>query len=388
MKAMHKIYPLVTLAYAILLASCGSVNDVATNYYSDGIYFDPEYGNVIAETDEPEQNSATPSDRFDYYEPGTYSNPYEQPLNNSGWNTGYGMNNCYSPWGWNTSMNFYLGYTWGTPGWGYPYDPYYGMYSPYYGYSGWGYPGWNMGMGYGWGYPYYPGWGYPNYGYPGWGYYPGYGAGYYPGYGYGNDYGYFSNNQPDVLIRGNSTVRGGRDNTGSGVASQRIPNKTGKTTLLNNTNRYTGTQTQQVNKTTSTRSRLRNQYQGTTATYPAATPNTNAVRNQVENRNLYEKTVRNTAGSNPSTNATTNRAARMQQQTNRVLNNNNYVPNSGVRSRSYNTRTQGRTRTYNSGEQNTRSYSPSRSTNGGSSRSSGSSSTRTSSGGGVRGGRR
>lgn len=155
----------------IVLTACSTSNEITSNYYDDGLYYDPDYGDLpTLVTDQPksDNSSESSSGSDEYYTPGTSSSSDATYISNSNvyMNSGMGMSN----WGWSVGMGF--GY------------PFYG--SSFY--LGYGYPGYGWGYpGYGWGYPgyaYYPGWGYPGWGYPGYGWgYPGYGWGY-PDYGY------------------------------------------------------------------------------------------------------------------------------------------------------------------------------------------------------------
>ena len=151
---------ILSIACSAIFLACSTGNDITSNYYDDGIYFDPTYGveEVVFEEGEWIDTNALPdyaySESFDYYDPNGVSAPI--PSNGSYSNSNFGYSS-YMP---TISLSF---------GFGNPY-----------GYGGYGYGGYGD---YGYG---YPGYGYPGYGYPGYGYggYPGYGYGGYPGYGY------------------------------------------------------------------------------------------------------------------------------------------------------------------------------------------------------------
>jgi len=178
---------LISIATSAIFMACSSGNDITSNYYDDGIYFDPTYGVQAATVEEvePVDSNALPdyaySESFDYYDPNGVSAPI--PSQNSYANSGYGGSSFLS----NVSLSFGFGNS---------------FYNPYgYGYGGFG--------DYGYGYPGYGYGGYPGYGYPGYGYggYPGYGYGGYPGYGYcPPGYGGGSNNNINSDWLGNSLV--------------------------------------------------------------------------------------------------------------------------------------------------------------------------------------
>lgn len=164
---MKKEY-IIILSFSAVLASCSTGNEITSNYFDDGIYFDPTYKidpYAVEESQEYiDSSNVLPdyaySESFDYYDPNMVS--ATQP-NQSYTNFNGGGSN------WGFSPSIYVGMSFGNSF----YNPYgYPYYNPYdYGYGG--FPGY--------GYPGY-GYGYPGYGYPGYGYgYPGYG---YPGYGY------------------------------------------------------------------------------------------------------------------------------------------------------------------------------------------------------------
>jgi hypothetical protein len=157
---------IIILAFSAVLASCSTGNEITSNFFDDGIYFDPTYRidpYVAEETQEYIDSNILPdyaySESFDYYDPNMVS--ATQPSQSyTNYNGGGG-----SGWGFNPS--FYFGVSFGNSF----YNPYSNPYYNPYDYGFGGYPGYG-----------YPGYGYPGYGYPGYGYgYPGYG---YPGYGY------------------------------------------------------------------------------------------------------------------------------------------------------------------------------------------------------------
>ncbi|NVK27839.1 MAG: hypothetical protein HWE14_07330, partial [Flavobacteriia bacterium] len=155
----------------LVLTSCSSSNEIVSNYYDDGIYYDSQYGGNwmatdlgltengetpgIAEAEAPQADQAA----YDYYDP----NNTDQPFEDEYYDNGYGSQGYYG----SPNITFNLGF-----GMGYGYNPWYNPYMMYYDPF---YPnyGWGMGFGYnpwyGYGNPYNP-----------WGY--GYGGGY--GYGY------------------------------------------------------------------------------------------------------------------------------------------------------------------------------------------------------------
>lgn len=385
MKAIHNIYVPILLVSALILESCSSQNKIASNYYADGIYFDPDYTNVVqAATEQPETSDIAQSG-FDYYEPGTYTSPYEQELPNSGWSNSlyYGG---YSPFGWGNGWNMGIGFGFGNPWYGgfgdmyYPYGgmmypPYYNpyMYNPYYNpytynpYCGFGnpYSAWG---------PYNPMWGYP--------------GAYYPYGGYGNDYGgYFNANQPDVVFRGNSNPRPSRSAAGNAPRGSsrsiakggRIGQTNGITSNEENTTAAERLQNNTQTKTTAA-SRLRSQSlqsrQRTFTNY--AVYNANDSRRAGESRRLYEKTTRTDASNaapqrtqgrnNAGTPATTSSDKRLERQTQRVIENNGRQQNT---SRTYTPQSRTRTYTPQSSDGNggtparIRSYTPSSSGGGG-----------------------
>lgn len=154
---MKKEY-IIILAFSAVLTSCSTGNEITSNYFDDGIYFDPTYkiDSYVAEESEEyiDSSNVLPdyaySESFEYYDPNMVS--ATQP-NQSNTNFNGGGSN------WGFSPSIYVGMSFGNS-----------FYSPY------GYPFYNP---YDYGYGGFPGYGYPGYGYG----YPGYGYGY-PGYGY------------------------------------------------------------------------------------------------------------------------------------------------------------------------------------------------------------
>ena len=220
---MKRIQLAILSLSSLLFMQCGVQTDIASNYYDDGIYFDPTYASIYMDA---EVEDISPDEYYndtvsDYYNPNDYAFIEEQSGVQGNWYGGMNTGIYGSPYGWNTGINFSFGYYWGD----------YGMYPGY----GFGCPGYGMGMynpfwpGYGYGYPGY-GFGYP--------YYPPYGYGYGYGYGYpyyGNDYGNFwqGARSPDIVYTGKSGPRGNRNNVGSTspARSSDWPTKSGKTTL-------------------------------------------------------------------------------------------------------------------------------------------------------------
>ena len=185
MKKQH----IIIIAFSAVLASCSTGNEITSNYFDDGIYFDPSYRidpYVAEETEEYIDSDVLPdyaySESFDYYDPNmvsaTQSNQSYANYNNGGGS------------GWFFSPSFFFRMSFGNSF----YNPYRNSYyNPYdYGYGG------------------YPGYGYPGYGY-GYGY-PGYG---YPGYGYGSSgYGY-----PGYCPSGGSGSSNTNNWTGNSITS-------------------------------------------------------------------------------------------------------------------------------------------------------------------------
>lgn len=172
----------------------------------------------------------------------------------------------YGGWGEETddvTVNIYGGYGYGGYGWN-------NWYSPYWGYSGWGWgSGWGLGIGWGyggWGWGlgwnswyspyYYGGWGWGGWGYP---YYGHYG---YPHYHYGNNYGRsnvaYSGGRSDYYNRGRYAT--GRRNAVTSVNSRR------QTTATASGRRY------DTSRNTTVRSRG-------DATYSEGRTNTRSTRN-------------------------------------------------------------------------------------------------------------
>lgn len=193
-----------TLIIPLVALSCSSNNDLVSNYYEDGIYYDSEYGGSLLaeELGLAETEPVRSGDGYDYYDPNDIQ-ANNATQNNSNFNnrttyfnTGFG----YNPyWGMGMGMGM---------GWGY--NPYWGFYNPYFPpmYAG---------------YPYYSPWGRPYWGwYDPW--YPGFGPGY--GYGYWGPRGYPVAEAPrgtnGRIYRGakpnryNGTPRAGRPVSGSG----------------------------------------------------------------------------------------------------------------------------------------------------------------------------
>jgi len=404
MNAKHHIYAPILLLTALVLVSCSSQNKIATNYYADGIYFDPEYSKVVLATaNELPETSSVVEEGFDYYEPGTYNSPYEQEVP-GGWSGGSSYNSMYNPMGWGSAIG--MGNTWGSsyypygdmnPNGGmfpsfynpyafspfmfnpYMYNPY--MYNPYCNFNGF------YGGGYG---MYNPYWGYPGYGY-------------YPDNGSGNTFhDFYSGNQPDVLIRSGSAPRptrnsmgtsnrGGTSNPTKGGRVTQTPGSTTTGTTTTASERMANTQ-----KTTSAqrlRSQVSQQRQRTYAS-EAATPKTDA-RAGGEARQLYEKTTRtenanrtgadaatastparNTAGSTTTNGNSKFRNSNLERQTQRVIEN---TTNKPTQTRTYTPQT----RTYTPRSTNENQAAPTRTapnSGGGNSRPSG--------GGGSSGGSR
>jgi len=166
-----------SIASSALFLACSTGNDITSNYYDDGIYFDPTYGieTVYVEEEVQTDTNALPdyaySESFDYYDPNGVSAPISSQSSYSNSNYSY---SSFMP-----TIRIIFGF-------GNPYR--YG-----YGYGGYGYGDYGYG---------YPGYGYPGYGYPGYGYgyggYPGYGYGGYPGYGYCPPSGYGNSGSNNV----------------------------------------------------------------------------------------------------------------------------------------------------------------------------------------------
>lgn len=383
MKTSTIISSLFFVAIVLVLGSCASQNDIATNYYADGIYFDPEYAKALPQTETEQVDTMVIAEEgYDYYEPGTYTSPYEQELPGSGWDNSASFSNWYSPMSMGTSINFCFGNSWGMPygndfyspygGGGMMYPPYYNPYNPYMMPGGWGYNPYMMS---GWG-PYNPMWGYPG------SYYPPYGGG-----GNATDYGsFFSGNVPNVIIRGGSNPRPVRNTAslpgrGSG---QSIPSKTGRTTrpTIPATTVAANENKQESAKRGSASSRLRTQVEQnqqrsyTSTTYEASQPTD--ARQQGENKRLYQKTT-GREGTAQTTRSTENRApntttpatdgsSNFRRQANRVLNTTAQRTNNSGSGGSNSVRT------------STREYTPTRS----SGKSSGGSASPSSGGGGSR----
>lgn len=214
---MKKDYALLLIISGFLTA-CSTGNEVASNYYDDGIYFDPSYGNAVAssytEQSSPyygsrfEDTTALPdyvySESFEYYDPNAAN---EYVLEESYGSYGTNVNSAFSNINWNFIFSF------GNSPYGYGYQDY-----------GYGYPG-------------YPSYGYPTYGYPGYGYgYPGYG--YNPTYCPGNGSTVIRGNKPAWLgnmltsnwstVKNRTRVNGTKPGSRSGSGSTRAtgPKKT------------------------------------------------------------------------------------------------------------------------------------------------------------------
>ena len=374
-----KRFPVIILSFSsLLLWQCGMQTDVASNYYDDGIYFDPAYGDLLVSTESEEPESTYSTVEEDYYTPGQYTSPYET---NDYYSNSYYSNS--SPWGWNSGLFITFGTFWGYPT---MYSDYYGGY-PYYGYGGYPY------FGYGGYNPYCPGYGgYPYYGY-GYGGYPYYGYGGYPGGGYypNNDFGNYWNNgnHPDVIERGNGGPRGGRNNSGSTVTttSNGTPLKDGRVTNSSSTaqNGYSAVSTKSE-KTSMLRqasvTKPKTQYTNTytraeTSLYQKATGNPVIKNNNVRNGSGYTATPRTTSTTKSSTST-------LVRQTNRIMtpqSNSNNRSNAGSGVRSAVNRGATMMRSTNRSSENVRS---SGSSGGGNVRSSGGGGTRSTSGGSTR----
>ena len=355
-----KRIPLAILSLSSLLFwQCGVQTDIASNYYDDGIYFDPTYASIYMDS---EVDEIAPGDYYsdtssDYYNPNDYSFIEEQSGTQGNWYGGMNSGVYGSPYGWNSNIGFTMGYQWGDygmyPSYGYDYPGYgmgMGMYNPYSPFcSGYGYPGYS---GYGFGYPYYPPYGY----------------GY--GYGtpvYGNDFGGFwqGAHSPDVVYTGNSGPRGSRNNVGgsSPVRGSEWPSKSGKTTL--NTTNVAGGQSQSSKLRASSIERQGKRHVAS----PRAKTTTKKYYQRVAQPSKAKKSTSIT-NTGRSYRKSPNYGNSLQRQTNKV-----------VKSRSGNGATlqrnnSGGTRSYNTTTKS-RSATPSRSTPSRSSRSSSRSSTKT-----------
>jgi len=380
---MSRIQVVFLSLSALLFWQCGTQNKVASNYYDDGLYFDPSYENLVYGDENDEPITPESSTTEDYYEPGQYTSPYDQGSNSGSFYGNAGMNSMYGYNGWNSGLSMSMGYSWGTPMYGYGYDPFYGGYgSPYYPY----YP--YYGMGYN---PYCPGYGgFPGYGYggyPGFGGYPPYTG--YPGYGgypSGGDGGYWNSNQPDIIFVGNSGPRGGRNNINSNSTNnENRPAKGGKIAA-------TPPNTEMSSGLTSAKksSKLREATSGNGKTFTSTQPSYSddnlfqkATRNATETRNSERTLSRNVTPNNSATRNNT-----LSRQTNEIIN--STLPN-----RTYNRSTNSgstihRGSSGNSGNASSRPQNTFKPNNSGSSRPSSSGASRPSSsgsrGGATRGG--
>jgi hypothetical protein len=363
MKAKLNIYLPILLVSSLILASCSSQNEIATNYYADGIYFDPDYRNVTKTvTNEQPDSQAMAEESFDYYEPGTYNSPYEQQLPGSGWSGGGSFGSMYSPMGWGSYMNMGMGYSWGNSY--YPYGdmyPYGGMYSGYYnpfGYNPYMYNPYifNPYCGYG---GFYGGGGFYNpfnpFGYPGYGYYPDNGAG-------NGFHDYYSGNQPDILIRGGSNPRptrnsGGNTSRGGGSGNDNKGRREVQTPTSTTTANVTASERlgQRQKTTTTSASRLRSQVtQQRSRTFANETnaPKTDA-RSAGEARQLYEKTTRT---QQPNRNQSSTRATSTRTQTQNTASDN--AGNSSMRNSNLARQTQRVINNTSSGQTPSRTYTP------------------------------
>lgn len=165
---------ILIIAASAVFASCSTGNDITSNFFDDGIYFDPTYRMEMYTSSNEEEvdtnilGDYAYSESFDYYDPSIVSNT--QPMGmNSGFNSGF------NSWGMQPSFTIMFGF--GNSF----YNPY-GFGSPFYNPYGFGSPFYNP-WGYGMGYPgFYPmGYGNPWYGDPWYGN-PYYGMPGYPGY--------------------------------------------------------------------------------------------------------------------------------------------------------------------------------------------------------------
>ncbi len=262
---MFRFQSIFIIFFALLFWQCGTENNLASNYYEDGIYYDETYGGVEYSATTTTDEYLTPTEEGDYYEPGNYTSPYQEQSTSGNFYGDIGYYGSSSPWGWSSGVSMSLGYQWGNSALGFGYDPFY---EPSFGY-GYG-MGWN---------PYYPYYGYNGFGY---GYCPGYGYGYPYDYGYGTGNGnYWDNNKPaDVIIRGKKGPRASRTSFG-GTQGNTTPRvlKTSKKSELSTTSI----------KNKSNGSKLRaaqnNSFSNTIV-------QTQSQRNQQGNANLYNKTKR------------------------------------------------------------------------------------------------
>ncbi len=212
---MKKEYILI-LAFSAVFASCSTGNDITSNYFDDGIYFDPTYridSYVAEETEEYVDSNVLPdyaySESFDYYDPNMVS--ATQP-NQSYTNYGGGGSR------WQFRPLIYIGMSFGNSFYNRYGSSFYNPYD-YHGYPGYGYPGY--------------GYGYSGYGYPGYGY--GYPV-YCPSNGYGssnsNPNGWagnsitsdWSTNRFRTKVNGSKT--GSRSSTSAGTNVSTGPKKT------------------------------------------------------------------------------------------------------------------------------------------------------------------
>jgi len=213
---------IVVVLGSLLFWQCSTQNEIATNYYADGIYYDPLYGDLLAMKnpvveDQPQyadDDYVTGAARDEQFFSNGSRNNFGRNMNMG---MGFGMG-C-SPWGMNSMMSMNM--MWGSPGmmmnpWmmnSMMMNPW--MMNPWM-MNPWMMDPWMMSsmrmnpwmmnsmmmnpwMMNPWMSPY--------------------GMGYNP-YGFGNDYGQSFNNRrtPDVIVAGGSTPRGNRSSTG-------LPNK-------------------------------------------------------------------------------------------------------------------------------------------------------------------
>ncbi len=161
-RVAHPLFLSTSVSLVVLLSSCSTSNEIVSNFYDDGIYYDSEYGGswvaedlglVPSEESSPAPYSSMESNsEYDYYDPSFveempevqnsssvyYGSPggMMSPFGMSNWNMSFymGMGSFYSPWA-NPYMGFYDPFHsmgWGGPMYGYGFNPYYGSFwNPY-----------------------------------------------------------------------------------------------------------------------------------------------------------------------------------------------------------------------------------------------------------------
>lgn len=103
---------------SLLFWQCSTQNEISTNYYADGIYYDPLYGDLLS-IRTPANNDMTPlQDDDDYVSSASsneqfFSSPNSRTSANMNFGLGFGMG-C-SPWGMNSMMSMGMGWGMGSP---------------------------------------------------------------------------------------------------------------------------------------------------------------------------------------------------------------------------------------------------------------------------------